>query len=158
VESLRRMIEKELSLSFHLDLPHELPQSAMAEEFEQSLENIGHAKEMENVFYSIMQQFYGKYIEQDVAQLEVNISWRTKMNLVDVFEGDSRRRNMKAILPLMESAVSEVSMLLNATGTRFRSETMAMVRQNAPVGSSDEMISFERMASASEQYTPTVDE
>ena len=25
VESLRRMIEKELSLSFHLDLPHELP-------------------------------------------------------------------------------------------------------------------------------------
>ncbi len=85
------------------------------------------------VFFSCW-KIYRKYISESAA-LEINLEWKRRMAMVEIFEKRmALRRSLKngkdGSFPLsdslteIESAVEEISLLMNDSGARFRQLTV----------------------------------
>lgn len=100
--------------------------SALAEEFQGKTKGMKKrditVTVLEAAVFESMQRVYQKYIYED-ASLEVNLEWKQKNAMKDIFE-----RNDDVIVPLsdslslMEAAVEDISLLMNDSGIRFRAE------------------------------------
>ena len=126
VEKYKVMMESELKLDYNLTLPSEIPESIIAKEFESGTMN---DMDMNKKVCDGLKQLYEKYIDSSTAAMEVNISSTTKYNLTNLFKMDYSDNDeigveIKKILSGMETAVKEISYLMNDSTSRFRRQSV----------------------------------
>ena len=127
IEKYRVMMEDELKLDYNLILPADIPKSIIAKEFEDKMnkEDTNDQKEhTDEVVFNCVQQIYAKYIDSSTAKMEVNISSSTKYNLTKLLRDNKDNMELDQVLTGMETAVKEISYLMNDSQSRFRKQTV----------------------------------
>ena len=126
VEKNKVMMESELKLNYNLSFPPDIPKSIIAKEFDSESMD---AMDVNKSVYNGLKQLYAKYIDSSTAAMEVNISSTTKYNLTNLFrlsnfDTDDIGIEIKKILSGMETAVKEISYLMNDSASRFRKQSV----------------------------------
>ena len=131
IERYKNMIEDELKLDYDLILPLDIPKSIIAKEFEEKVNGVGTGAdtdhESDHMVFNGLYEIYGKYIDSLTARMEVNVSSSTRYNLTNLFRDKGNRSDdigLDKILMGMETAVKEISYLMNDSQSRFRKETI----------------------------------
>ena len=78
--------------------------------------------EIKTVFFESMKQIYMKYIDTDVAPLEINIPSKMRKGISSVFLGDGTAKSVKEMMLLMEDAVQNIVQLMTEAAIRFSLE------------------------------------
>lgn len=135
-EWLREQINEDLAQSHRLRLPPELPLSIIAETFMKTKEDVSsNLLDADNegvidAFYASMRALYLKYIEEDCAPLEVNISWKKRKQIASEFEREINVECVEHILNAMEECTEEIISVLTGAAMRFsrqkRSHTLQL--------------------------------
>ena len=103
-----------LELKFDIKLPDGVPQSKIAEQFDEN--------RMEESVYECAYKLYCKYIDSSQAMMEVNISYQLRGQMMNVFRSNINKKSdtIDMILRLMENAAMEISQLMNDSYSRFK--------------------------------------
>eukprot|EP01084_Bolivina_argentea_P023890 44616_1 len=121
IEILRKKINDEIGLLYDLNFPESLPLSVIAKEFTENMNTIDMDdwNKINEYVWSALNEMYDKYINENTADLEVNISSRKRKAIKNVFENNVVEKTIENILPPMEHCVMEISLLLNDSRGRF---------------------------------------
>eukprot|EP01084_Bolivina_argentea_P113711 202621_1 len=119
----------ELELKYELNIPSTLETSLIASDFKNN-----------EIFIEAVHRVYCKYINPSTANMEVNLSYDTRSQLTVVFAQFGNMDNyelcqvndnhISKIMKLLERAVREISVLLNHSFWRFRSEHFSTMQNN----------------------------
>ena len=132
IEKYHTTIHSQLGLDYFLTLPSEVPKSIIAKEFEDKISGLSsesvQGSDTCKMVYNGVKALYTKYIDSRTANMEVNISSTAKYNMAILFksDGDSQMTQMdiNQILVAMETAVKEISHLMNDSTSRFRRQSI----------------------------------
>ena len=114
IPALRGQVENESTLHYNLALPSSLPESMITKQFKEKIEKID-VKDIDKVneiCWDAMNQIYEKYVDEDTADLEVNISHKRRRTTQEAF-GLKRAKTLRSTLRPLEKSVVEISSLLN---------------------------------------------
>ena len=114
INTLKDKIE-EMKLEYTLDLPPEIPKSIIAKEFGESDDT-----NLDKAVFDALNKMFAKYIDSSTATMQVNISSSTSKYMMNIFK-NSNNNNIESetILQAMETAVKEISYLMNDSQSRF---------------------------------------
>ena len=93
--------------------------SAIAEEFQENVKGVSNGDGIGEIYFASMQELYRKYIDPDVALLEINIASRLRKKIQAVFTEKSNVVDMKGIMLLMKSAAVEIQKLMTEAAIRW---------------------------------------
>jgi len=118
-EQIGGRIPKTTEMGFDLNLPPELPLSAIAEGFEDSIKKAKAEEEAKDVYFASMKELYLKYIDEDVAPLEINIGSRLRCKFKTMFAAERDHTECKDVMSLMESAAGDIVRLMTEAAIRY---------------------------------------
>lgn len=102
----------------------------IAERFKENHDCDESSDESDNTLHALcesMKDLYQKYIEQDCAPLEINISSRKRMQIQSLLGRkvcNSSIPNVECVFKVMEAAVEEIVALLTGAAMRFRTQNI----------------------------------
>ena len=70
-------------------------------------------------FFESMKEIHAKYIDADIAPLEINIASRLRRNIQEVFTQSDDEVDITKIMILMEEATTEIVKLMTEAAIRF---------------------------------------
>ena len=119
VEELKQLMQQQ-ALSYSLTLPDSAPQCQVLRR--NTLDLDSSEEERKKGFMKSIRKLYVKYLDPSVAVLEVNIGYRTRKMIMDVFESLDNLKScpFKAVLPLLDKAAVEISILMLDSLGRFK--------------------------------------
>merc|ERR1719474_770762 len=121
-EAICLHIGSQSGLAFELTLPPELTLSSIAEGFKKNIKQVETEcveTGIKTTFFESMKQIYLKYIDSDVAPLEINVPAKMRHQISGVFHGDGTEKSVREIMLLMERAVQNIVNLMTEAAIRF---------------------------------------
>ena len=121
IPQLRDKIIGELGLDYDLRLPLDIPKSIIAKEFGETYTGYTIDTNIDKAVFDGFSKIYIKYINSATACMEVNISSPTRVCLINIFKNvNINNSGVTQLLNAMETAVKEISYLMNDSQSRFR--------------------------------------